>query len=191
MNYRITVLLSFLSMAISFGQMVWAKGPFLDEYDETEDMELKDPDAWKESKATLPPFPKDEDLLEFPVEADTGAALNYFVDSKSLSVGPDGVIRYTLVIVAAQGAKNVMFEGIRCDSNEYKTYAFGAGKGRFHKLRKPEWKLMLGNNQTEYRKRLRAHYLCHPEFPVARDPQSIIEALKYQDDADRDCTLCD
>ncbi len=191
MNYRWIILLSALLVAMLYGPALWAAGPFLDEYDDTEDMDVKDPKAWKEGKVALPPYPKDEDLLEFPVEADTGAVLTYFVDSKSLSVGDDGAVRYVLVIVAAQGAKNVMFEGMRCDANEYKTYAFGSGKGKFHKLRNPEWKLMRGTHLTPYRKRLKDHYLCHPEYPVAREPKAIIEALKYQDQTDRDCTLCD
>ena len=176
-------------MVLGFSSALWAAGPFLDEYDE--DLDIKDPAAWKEGVAVIPDYPNDDDLLEFPVEEDTGAKLRYFIDSKTISIADDDIVRYVLVIRARQCAKNVIFEGIHCSTREFKTYAFGGGKNKFHKLRKPGWRLMRGNYQTPYRKRLRDHYLCHPEFPTARDPQSIIEALKYQDDTDRDCTLCD
>ena len=188
MKQRIFYLLSSLVVVLFCSQLAVAKGPFLDEYDH--DLDIKDPDAWKEKAVELPPFPEDENLLEFPVEEDTGASLRYYVDSKSLSVGDDGVVHYVLVIIAAQGAKNVMFEGARCDAREYKTYAFGDGKGGFRRLRKPAWRDIRKNNRTAYRQRLMDHYLCHPEYPTARDPQSIAEAIKYRSE-DRDCTLCD
>jgi len=188
MSYRLFYQAALLCLMLIFSTTLWAKGPFLDEYDE--DLDIKDPDAWKEGVVTLPAYPNDEDLLEFPVEEDTGAKLRYFIDSKTLSIGEDGVVRYVLVIQAKQGAKNVVFEGIQCNAREYKTYAFGTGKETFYKMRKPEWKPIRRNTRTAYHQRLVDHYLCHAEYPMARERQNIIDAFRYQD-ITRDCTLCD
>ena len=177
-----------LSLVLSFSSALLAKGPFLDEYDE--DLDIKDPEAWKEGTAILPAYPNDDDLLEFSVAEDTGAKLRYFIDSKTLSIGDDGIVRYVLVIRAKQGAKNVIFEGIHCSNRDFKTYAFGTGKEAFHKLRKPIWKPIRHNTRTAYHQQLVDHYLCHAEYPRARERQNIVDAFRYQDST-RDCTLCD
>jgi len=188
MSYRPLYQTILLCLVLCVSSALWAKGPFLDEYDE--DLDITDPEAWKESAATLPAYPNDDDLLEFPVEEDTGAKLRYFIDSKTLTIGDDGIVRYVLVIRAGQGAKNVVFEGMHCSTREYKTYAFGTGKETFHSLRKPAWKPIRRNTRTAYHQRLVDHYLCHGEYSVARDRQNIVDAFKYGD-LSRDCTLCD
>jgi hypothetical protein len=151
--------------------------------------DLEDPEPWKEGEAELPPFPKDEDLIEFEVD-DVSGRFRYYLDRSSLKVGQDGVIRYVLVITSKSGARNIFFEGMRCDANEYKTYAFGGGKkNEFHPLRKAEWKSMRKNDRTPYRDELKRFYLCHPEYPRAREPKAIIEAIKHNPNLD--CVLCD
>ena len=41
----------------------------------------------------------------------------------SLTVGTDGVVRYTVVVTSPAGARNVNYEGIRCDTYEWRLYA--------------------------------------------------------------------
>ncbi|HTE13838.1 MAG TPA: CNP1-like family protein, partial [Burkholderiales bacterium] len=65
---------------------------------------------WEELQAKLPSYPKPENLLKFDIGSNT--ANSYFVDAASVSVGEDGVVRYTLVIKTGGGATNVSFEGI-------------------------------------------------------------------------------
>jgi hypothetical protein len=54
-----------------------------------------------EPEVELPPFPQDENLLPFTVSATTNN--QFLIDGNSLSVGSDGVTRYTLVIVSPPG----------------------------------------------------------------------------------------
>ena len=67
---------------------------------------------WQEAAVEFPAFPRQEDLLAFYVSAATDN--RFFVDGSTLSIGGDGVVRYVLVIEAAGGARNVSFEGMRC-----------------------------------------------------------------------------
>lgn len=77
---------------------------------------------WVENKVdTLPPLPAEANLIPFDVSGNT--PLTFALDSKSLTVGDDGVIRYTVVVKSPSGAYNVNYEGIRCDTYEWRQYA--------------------------------------------------------------------
>lgn len=92
-----------------------------------------------EDKVKLPPAPKAEDLIRFDA-GPTRRGFQHFVDGASLSLGEDGVIRYTLVITSDAGARNVTYEGMRCQSSERKIYAFGRPDGAWSKARDLEWR---------------------------------------------------
>jgi hypothetical protein len=79
--------------------------------------------AWTEIQAKIPGYPKSENLRKFYVDETTPHS--FFIDTASLSVGEDGVVRYTLMVRTGGGAINVSFEGIRCEAREFKVYALG------------------------------------------------------------------
>jgi len=91
----------------------------------------------EEEKLELPAAPKDENLLPF----DPGfvTSLSFYVDSASLKVGDDRIVRYTLVIKSPSGAANATYEGLRCDTIERKVYAYGSPDGSWSAARNPQW----------------------------------------------------
>ena len=108
--------------------------PALADVDEDED---KDTRRWQERVVDLPAAPLPENLLPFYVSAATDN--EFFVDGTSLTVGPDGVVRYVLVVQAAGGARNISFEGLRCETRERRVYAFGRPDGTWSKSRNDSW----------------------------------------------------
>lgn len=58
------------------------------------------------------------DLLPPP-----GSTLNYGVDPATLTVDPQGEVRYVLVAWKPGGARNVLYEGIRCASSDFRVHA--------------------------------------------------------------------
>lgn len=129
---------------------------------------------WVELQAQLPAFPVREAALPFFVSAATDN--RFFVDPASLSVGEDGVVRYTLIVVSPAGATNISFEGIRCRTREYKVYAFGRD-GQWSRNRFAQWK------PIEYKDRNRQHHMLYDDFfcpggIIARDAPEIVFALK-------------
>ena len=77
---------------------------------------------WTENKVeNLPPLPQASNLLAFNVSQNT--PLIFSIDKTSISVGTDGVVRYTVVVTSPAGARNVNYEGIRCDNYEWRLYA--------------------------------------------------------------------
>jgi len=108
--------------------------PAFAEVEEDEDRGTK---RWQEKAVDLPAAPLPENLLPLYVSAATDN--DFFVDVVSLTVGPDGVVRYVLVIQSAGGARNVSFEGLRCETRERRVYALGRLDGTWSRSRNESW----------------------------------------------------
>lgn len=123
----------------------------------------------------LPAYPKEENLLQFEVGA--ASQNRFFVDTKALSIGTDGIIRYTLMIKTAGGATNVSYEGMRCTPDEFKVYAVGQKDGDWLRARDPQWRSIQNRDISHYHSVLRRYYFCAGGYgyvPVA----SVKEALR-------------
>lgn len=131
--------------------------------------------AWKEIESKLPPYPKAENLI--PFEGGAASAHQFFIDAASISVGEDGVVRYTLFVKTAGGAANVSFEGIRCETREQKYYAIGRGDGSWSRARNPQWRRIEYREINRHHGVLYADFFCKGKFPV-RSAQDAINALK-------------
>jgi hypothetical protein len=120
---------------------------------------------WREIEASLPAYPRPDNLVAFEVSAATRN--RHFLDMASLSVGEDGVVRYTVVVRTEGGAENVSFEGMRCDTGERKLYAFGRSTGsdggEWVRNRFARWEPIAARQATGYHRALFYHYLCTVE----------------------------
>lgn len=131
---------------------------------------------WAELQTQIPPYPKPENLLKFYAGAATPHS--YFIDSASVSVGDDGVVRYTLMIKTGGGATNVSFEGIRCEGREIKIYAFGRPNGEWSRARDSRWKRIEAQEVNDYHRMLHGDYFC-PSKRQAAPLSQIFHTLKY------------
>ena len=113
---------------------------------------------WQEVQAQLPAYPQEGNLIPFVVSAATRN--RYFVDYPSVSVGDDGVVRYTVVVRTEGGAENVSFEGMRCASGERKIYAFGRPGGEWSRNRYARWEIIKVRQATGYQRELFDSYFC-------------------------------
>jgi len=164
-----------LLIALVVGPSLARERPFVDE-PSMERPDIGEVAPWSETGITLPAYPLDIDLVEFSVD-DPGSLFRYFIDLKSLSVGDTGsVVRYTLVIQAPSGSRNVSFEGLRCDTQEHKIYAFGTGQGQFRPLKAPQWMRIRSSGSDRPYRDLREFYFCQPS-PRYR-PYEAVEILR-------------
>ena len=122
------------------------------------DVEFEADKPWVELSAQLPPYPKAENLIEFIVSSATRN--RHFIDAASISVGEDKVVRYTVVIEAAGGAKNVLFEGMRCATAEHRLYAYGHPDGTWAKARNANWEGIKLRSLLYHYKALYESYFC-------------------------------
>jgi len=133
---------------------------------------------WKEIEAKLPLYPKDANLL--PFEAGGASPHRFFVDALSLSIGDDGIVRYSLVVKTAGGATNVTYEGMRCDTRQQKYYAVGHLNGTWTRARNPQWRRIEYQEVNRHHGVLFADFLCSGSR--AGEPASvelIVRRLKY------------
>ncbi|HZW13533.1 MAG TPA: CNP1-like family protein [Noviherbaspirillum sp.] len=132
---------------------------------------------WKEVAIELPASPRQEDLLSFYVSAT--ATQSFAVDARSLSVGSDGVIRYTLIATSEAGAKNVSYEGIRCATFEKKLYAFGQADGTWTRSRRDEWQRISDNAANRQHAALAKDFFCL-EKTVAGSAADMVSRLRHK-----------
>jgi hypothetical protein len=114
---------------------------------------------WRESAATPPAYPQDGDLVEFRLSGTTGN--RFFVDAKSLSVGEDEVVRFVLVIHTPGNASNVSFSAVRCQTQEWKDYAFGTRDQGWRVDEGARWRPIHERNRNNYQHTLFKDYFCY------------------------------
>jgi hypothetical protein len=134
-----------------------------------------DSKPWAEVEAQLPAYPKQENLIRFNVSSATDNA--YSIDSASLSIGTDDVVRYTVVIDSPRGARTVNYEGMRCDPTEFKVYAFGHEDGSWAKNRYAKWEGYKLRSLLSYHKALFEDQFC-PNGLRVRTAEEAIRNLK-------------
>ena len=92
-------------------------------------------------------------------------------------VDEDGVVRYTLIARSPSGSDNVSFEGMRCETGEYKPYAFGSVDNTWLRASNGEWSLIRKQRANDIRYGLYRYYFCPYGVPQ-RDAGRAIAALK-------------
>ena len=141
-------------MALAFGLVVQPVAA-----QRTALFEESDAPEWKEAEFRLPAYPSNADLIPLDVRSSTRA--QFFIDTRSLSLAEDGVVRYALVVRGAGGAENVSFEGIRCATAERKLYALGRG-GEWVPSRNDSWHWIADNALNRQHAVLAKEYFCPP-----------------------------
>lgn len=130
---------------------------------------------WEEIAIQLPAPPQRANLLSFYASPTT--TTKFEIDTKSISVGEDGVVRYILVATSASHARNISYEGIRCASYERKLYAFGQTDGSWTRSRRDQWEPIQGFAANRHHAALFKEYFCM-ETAVAGDAKDIVYRLK-------------
>lgn len=113
--------------------------------------------AWAEIEVQLPVFPEKANLIPFRVGSRDDT--QFMIDGNSLSVGNDGVLRYTLVVVSSSGAQNISYEGMRCTTAERRSYAFGQSDRTWSKARGNQWVKIQGGSNNHHVE-LYTNYFC-------------------------------
>jgi len=128
-----------------------------------------------EAKVTLPQYPEPENYLPFEVSATTPFA--FFVDAKSVSVGADYVVRYSLIAKSAEGALNVSFEGLRCGEHQVRLYALGQSDKTWTEVRKSRWEPLRLDPRNAHRAVLYSDFFC-PSTGYIADVDEALRALR-------------
>ena len=114
-------------------------------------------DDFKEIEAPAPPAYHKEKLIA--IDMPSSAALKYGVDPDTLSVGHDGVVRYVMVAYNP-GSVNALYEGLRCETGEVKTYARSSELGHWTLVQQPTWRPVDMSSSTRHTLALAKQGVC-------------------------------
>ena len=110
-----------------------------------------------------PAIPRGENLVRFFVTS--ASDFTFFVDAPSVSVGADGVVRYTLVARSPSGVDNVTYEGLNCKAAEFVIYAIGQSDGRW-RTAPGRWQPIERRSVQRWHNVLAAEYFCPNGIPI-------------------------
>jgi hypothetical protein len=163
MNIKYAAMLSFFaSVALSAPITVAQTGNGLDNPD------------WVEDPVPSPPaFSKDKLI---PLDMPSYISVKVGVDPESIAVGGDGIVRYVIVLNNASGSTNAVYEGIRCITDEVKTYARYSASGQWSMLANPAWKAVNENMPSHHAQAFARQGGCQNRLATSK--QEIITALK-------------
>lgn len=157
-----------LSVALSLPIFSYAQRPI--NQHPVQAPEEKEKVEWVEESVTPPAYPQDRDLIAVAMAATSN---EFFVDSKSISLGADKVVRYTMLIRSNAGAVNVTHEGIRCETREKKLYFLGRKDGSWGVARSAKWGGITESGAVTYQKILMNDFFCPKEVSVKSADEAI------------------
>jgi CNP1-like family protein len=111
-----------------------------------------------EQRVAPPPYPRDSDLAEFKLRNPTSN--RFLVDTSSLTVGKDAIIRFVLVIRTAGDETNVRFSGVRCSDRTWKDYAFVGNDKKWKVDADAQWRDIQELRYNNYQETLYGDYFC-------------------------------
>ncbi len=128
-----------------------------------------------EVQVPLPPYPKLENYLPFQVSATTPFA--FFVDATSISVGADGVVRYSVIAKSSDGGLNISFEGMRCADRQFRVFAFGRSGNTWFEVRNSRWEPIRNDPRNSQRAVLYSDFFC-PVTGAISTAEEAVRVLK-------------
>ncbi len=132
-----------------------------------------------EKNLPLPTYPEEGgEWLNFEVDETTG--VSFALSVSDLQVIDDDITRYMVAITSASGVRNIFYEGIRCITQEYKTYAYGNSQKTLHPKSRPTWRAVRSSNKgfMRFRPTLYKYYLCNAVNDKQLSRDFILQNLK-------------
>ena len=116
------------------------------------------PTVFKEGKTTMPLNPPNQEKLQsFYVSVNT--VFKFAIDTSSILIGADGVTRYIIVMTNPSGQQQAQYEGIRCDSYQWRLYGtYEQGVWKPNPL--SEWKEIKLHTPNRYQAALAQGAIC-------------------------------
>lgn len=173
MKNRRTPSISHLLQTVALGALLGAAWPASAQigYSPTDN----DIVEWKEDATPPPPAYSDKNLID--IEMPSGSSVKMGLDPSTISVNREtGIIRY-VVVARGPSAVNAMYEGIRCDTGEYRVYARQTPGNDWSFSSDSEWKNMRGQLTYPHPYRLARDGLCLGKT-VNQSEREMVRALK-------------
>jgi len=171
---KIKTLLSFALLSLFSTSSIFAL-PFGDD-DPLDDDDFIEEKKKKELTVKIPGFPNKADLLKIDIDK-ADSPFVYFIDTQSLKTNSDGISLYTVVIESSTGARNVLFEGLRCRTSDVRSYAYGT-QNKLVAYSKSNWRPVQETGAMIHQFSLLKYYLCD-DLGNPYSKEDAIRQIKY------------
>ena len=116
------------------------------------------PMVFKEGATAMPLNPPNKSTTQdFYVSQQT--IFKFAVDTDSILIGNDGITRYIVILTSPNGNSQIQYEGIRCDSFQWRLYGtFESGAWRENPL--SSWRTIQDNTPNRYQAALAQGAFC-------------------------------
>ena len=133
-------------------------------------------EAWTEAAVVLPTGLRTDRLSPFVL--DQRSTMQLGIDPDSVSVGPDGVVRYVFVARSGSGALNALYEGVRCKTGEAKVYArWDPSQQQWRTHPGDDWQRMEASGATRRVLQMAQAGICDGRAPT-RSARVMLDSLK-------------
>ena len=127
--------------------------------------------------ATLP-VPSSQSLIEFYVSPTT--TNRFAIDSATLAIDQERLVRYALVVTSRSGARNVSYEALRCDRGDRRLLAVGRADGSWALLADSTWRPINGGDAVNRQHLELYSRLCSGGAAAATRPDRLIALLRAE-----------
>lgn len=139
----------------------------------------QDPDEAPWQEGEVPPAPAFNPSKLVPFEASRSSELSHGIDPSTISVGADSVVRYVRVATSRQGTLNAVYEGVRCNSAEVRSYAYWTpGSQQWQNTPQSPWRPLDFGAATQPARMLAYNALCDGPSPNG-NPDKMVRDLRY------------
>ena len=117
------------------------------------------PMVFKEGTTAMPLNPPNQATLQ-PFYVSQQTIFKFGVDTNSILIGNDGITRYIVSLTSPNGNNQVQYEGIRCDSFQWRLYGtFENGSWKENPL--STWRTIQSNTPNRYQASLAQGAFCN------------------------------
>ena len=117
------------------------------------------PMVFKEGTTAMPLNPPSKATLQ-PFYVSQQTIFKFAVDTDSILIGNDGITRYTVILTSPNDNSQVQYEGIRCDSFQWRLYGtFENGIWKENPL--STWRTIQSNIPNRYQAALAQGAFCN------------------------------
>jgi hypothetical protein len=131
---------------------------------------------FREIEAPPPPSYQKDGLITIAMQS--SGSLIFGVDPDTLSIGSDGVVRYVMVAYNPAGSINGLYEGLRCETGEVKTYARSSELGHWTVVPQPKWRLVESSPSNRHTLALAKQGVCDGWTLAARNAPDLVRLLR-------------
>lgn len=117
------------------------------------------PMVFKEGTTAMPLNPPNQATLQ-PFYVSERTIFKFAVDTNSILIGADGVTRYIVVLTSPNGSVQAQYEGIRCDSFQWRLYGT-LENGAWRENPLSTWRSIQSNVPNRYQAALAQGALCN------------------------------